>query len=302
MARERERMAPGSYPVSGFCPFMRRSEPARPSSGPAARGPTPARRRSSGTRTRPARRRSCRRSRPAPTTSRSVPVLARQRSCAAVPRMRWSSVPLRPATASDWSNATAASVASMPVSSRTTSRGVVRFERERPEPSTIVGAMSKRSSVSRIDGAAGRRRARAAELRAEPLHQRLGDVVVRRLVHLAHDRRDRRRAPLRVRRHALRRRARAGLSGDPHALALERLLERLGREPGRAGLEVRAPLAGAPVVERERAERADPVLGAGAQRAAERVERRLVADHAPLDPRQPGLDELSRPVPAPPWC
>ena len=58
------------------------------------------------------------------------------------------------------------------------------------------GAMPKRSTVSRTTAPPAAVRARAAELGAEALDQRLGDVVVRRLVHLAHDRGDGRRVPL----------------------------------------------------------------------------------------------------------
>ena len=58
-------------------------------------------------------------------------------------------MPLRPITASDWSNASAASLPAMPFSRATTSRGVVRSERLSPEPSTTFGAMSNCASVSR---------------------------------------------------------------------------------------------------------------------------------------------------------
>jgi hypothetical protein len=76
--------------------------------------------------------------------------LARQRSCAAVPRIRDAIVPLRPATASEPTNA-----ASPPSSSNsaTTSRGEVRLERDRPEPSVIRGAMPSSSSSSRMTAA-----------------------------------------------------------------------------------------------------------------------------------------------------
>ena len=53
----------------------------------------------------------------------------------------------------------------MPVSSRTTSRGVVRLARERPEPSTIVGAIPKRSTVSRMTAPPAAVEPVAAELR-----------------------------------------------------------------------------------------------------------------------------------------
>ena len=118
---------------------------------------------------------------------------------------------------------------------------------------------------------------------AEALDQRLGDVVVRRLVHLAHDRR--RSAATATRDSGVMpvgREARAGRAGDLHARVLERLLERLGGEAGRAGLEVGPRRAGAAVVEGQRAERAD-LAGeaiAGGRDAAEGVEGRLVADHA----------------------
>ena len=59
-------------------------------------------------------------------------------------------MPVRPTTASDASNAAACSVSAIPVSMRTTSRGVVRFSRESPEPSAIAGEISNWASVSRM--------------------------------------------------------------------------------------------------------------------------------------------------------
>ena len=76
-------------------------------------------------------------------TPMSVPVLARQRSCAAVPRMRLRIVPVRPATASEPSKAPATSWPCMASSRWTTWRGVVRSARESPEPSTTCGVRPK---------------------------------------------------------------------------------------------------------------------------------------------------------------
>ena len=69
-----------------------------------------------------------------------VPVLAAQRPAAALPRMREASVPLRPATASDWMNASrssfcpASSSSSIDSSSVPTERGEARSARLSPEP------------------------------------------------------------------------------------------------------------------------------------------------------------------------
>ena len=79
-------------------------------------------------------------------TPMSVPVLARQRSWAAVPRMRLRIVPVRPATAREPSKAPAASWPCMASSRCTTWRGVVRSERESPEPSTICGVRPSSAS------------------------------------------------------------------------------------------------------------------------------------------------------------
>ena len=78
-----------------------------------------------------------------------MPVFAWQRSRAAVRRMRYASVPLRPATASEVANAGPDTSEVMWSSSRTTWRGVVRLPRERPEPSTTRGRRPKPAIVLR---------------------------------------------------------------------------------------------------------------------------------------------------------
>ena len=86
-----------------------------------------------------------------------MPVLAWQRSRATLRRMRCSSVPLRPATASEVSKAgPASSPSAMCWSSRTTWRGVVRLERERPEPSATRGRRPKPVIVRRTTAAPAR--------------------------------------------------------------------------------------------------------------------------------------------------
>src|SRR5215213_8593521 len=78
----------------------------------------------------------------------SVPVLARQRPRADERRMRSDSVPDLPATASEARIGVAAGLSSRPARSFTTSRGLVRFSRLSPDPSTIVGYAPKTAAVS----------------------------------------------------------------------------------------------------------------------------------------------------------
>ena len=77
-----------------------------------------------------------------------MPVLAWQRPAAAVPRMRSSSVPLRPATGSDARNAGPGGSSLIPSSTRTMSCGEVLSLRDRPEPSTTVGCAPSPETVS----------------------------------------------------------------------------------------------------------------------------------------------------------
>ena len=175
----------------------------------------------------------------------SVPVLARQRSCAAVPRMR-STRRARCAGHRERDRiGSASSPASMPASSSTTSRGWCGSGGESPEPSTIVGIGPELRRVGAHDGGAARGRPTGAEVGAERLEQRLGHVVVRRAVHLPHERRDIRgeaHSPSGVTRSPGRpRRAPAG--GRPRR-PLELALEALGGEARRAcaGSAARLPI------------------------------------------------------------
>jgi len=67
-----------------------------------------------------------------------------------VPRIRPASVPLRPATASERRNALSEAIER---SSRTTSAGLVRFARERPDPSATCGRRPNGARRARIAAA-----------------------------------------------------------------------------------------------------------------------------------------------------
>ena len=183
-------------------------------------------------------------------------------------------------------------------SSRTTWRGVVRLARDRPEPSATRGRSPKPVIVRRTTAAPARVVPPRAELLAERLDQRLGVEVVRRAVGEAGDlghRRPRRcsasgSAPAGVR-------PVAGGAADHDVAALERALEGAGGEQRRADFcQYGPPRAGAAAVEGQRAQRPDLARDAVAlgRRAAQRVERRLVADHAARDLAQAVVEHEPR--------
>ena len=179
--------------------------------------------------------------------------------------MRFESVPARPAIESERRIGLAVRrLVAMPASNSTTSRGEVRLARLRPEPSTMAGARRRRPPRAappprrrrsshrcrgrpRAPSAASRRsscptggwwRARAAPCAAMPIP----------------------RAP--------RRSAGPACAGTPwhaHAEAPQLEPELLGRVAGGVGLEAAVAVGGHAVVEGERAERPDPVVGAVAR-------------------------------------
>ena len=225
-------------------------------------------------------------------TPMSVPVLARQRSCAAVPRMRLRIVPVRPATASDPSNAPATSWPCIASSRCTTWRGVVRSARESPEPSTTCGVRPKARELGPDDADARGGRAGAAELGAEVLEQHLGQEVVGRDVGQADEVAHRRRGDGGQLLRLGRRGARAAAPLDADAV-------------GRAGPSRTAPRPAAagrpsfekPAVEGQRAQDAADVAvvgAAGVEGAAQEVEARLVAEDRPVDAQDPGRADRAR--------
>ena len=171
-------------------------------------------------------------------------------------------------------------------SSRTTWRGVVRSARERPEPSTIAGMDAERRELRPDDGGAGGRRAGPAEVRPEPLEQHLGVEVVRRDVRQADEVRHRRRVDPGDLRRLGGAVPRAALAVDADA--------RPRAAPSRAG--ARPPSAATrrgrePAVDRDAAQNAADVAidgEAGARRAAQAVEHRLVAEDRAVDAADPG--------------
>ena len=105
------------------------------------------------------------------------------------------SVPLRPATASEWTNASRISGFSRPARMTAASvRAVMRSSEERPEPSTsrtpAVGMSAARISAITI-AAPWALVPTAAVERAEVLEEHLRGEVVAVLVHSLHDRRER---------------------------------------------------------------------------------------------------------------
>ena len=201
------------------------------------------------------------------------------------PRMRWASVPVRPATGSDESSSRRTSRSfHIVVRSEASASGVIRSSSERPEPSTSRTPVDRHAGLREQpgdDADAGRRRPAVGLHRAELLQQHLGRRSCRS------------RGPSSGRSResggestaaigiaassavAVRRAAR-----DPHARAHERAAEELrGGERGIA----RGVAADAAAVDDQRRERRrllDVERRLPAGRGAARVEPRLVAEHA----------------------
>ena len=177
----------------------------------------------------------------------------------------------------------------------TTSRGDVRSDRERPEPSTIVGASSSSASSSSITACARRGAAGPAEAVAQHLDQHLGHEVVRRLVHLPQqhgqrlgppgaDRHGRPRGAARPRRRGRRRRRRRA--------AAWRTGRRRSSRAGSASRARAAPVRPRLNVSAESGPTSDVRRNARGGHAAARVERRLVAEHAARDRHDAGVGDL----------
>ena len=187
-------------------------------------------------------------------------------------------------------------------SSRTTWRGVVRFERERPEPSAIRGRSPKPVIVRRTTAAPARvvppapNSSPSALISVSALKLSDGRLVRRAISAIVAEERS----------------ASGSAAGGvrparaaPPITTSRRLSARAKARAANSGgrlLPVRAPGAGAAAVEGQRAERPDLVRGPVAlgRRAAQGVPGRLVADHAARDLAQASCRARARPRARPP--
>ena len=224
-------------------------------------------------------------------TPMSVPVLARQRSCAAVPRMRLRIVPVRPATAQRSLEGARDLLAVHRLEQvHDLARGGAIGARE-PGAVDDLRGQAEGAELGAHDADARGGRARAGELGAEVLDQHLGQEVVGGDVgqadEVAHRRGGHGGQVLRLGRRG----SRAAAPLDADAVAAQDLGE-LAR-----GLGGGPTVLGEAAIEGQRAQ--DPadvaVVGAaGVEGAAQEVEARLVAEDRSVDAQDPGGADRAR--------